>query len=114
VQLEAKHKGSLTLPSTISADSPAPSATKLLALIKEFEGGYQDSLSDTYHEMGEKSFKSLRRALPLTRQKLDWDRVRSIHLTALFFFSCCSYLSSHQVLGYKLGQELSGAKGSAS
>jgi len=88
VQLETKHNGSLNLPPTIVANSPVPSATKILALVKEFEGSYQESLSDTYHEMGEKSFKSLRRALPLTRQKLDWDRV----------------------LGYKLGQELAGAK----
>jgi hypothetical protein len=78
VQLETKHNGTLTLPPTISGESPAPSATKLLALIKEFEGSYQDSLSETYHDMGEKSFKSLRRALPLTRQKLDWEKVRDI------------------------------------
>ncbi|KZV73230.1 F-actin capping protein alpha subunit [Peniophora sp. CONT] len=88
VQLETKHDGTLTLPPAINASSPTPSATKILALIQEFEGSYQNSLSDTYHDMSEKSFKSLRRALPLTRQKLDWDRV----------------------LGYKLGQELSGAK----
>ncbi|KAI0036490.1 F-actin capping protein alpha subunit [Vararia minispora EC-137] len=88
VQLETKHNGTLALPPTISVDAPSPSATKLLALIKEFEGTCQVSLSDTYHEMGEKSFKALRRALPLTRQKLDWEKV----------------------LGYKLGQELAGAK----
>ncbi|VDC05573.1 unnamed protein product [Peniophora sp. CBMAI 1063] len=88
VQLETKHDGSLALPPAINTTSPTPSATKILALIQEFEGAYQNSLADTYHDMSEKSFKSLRRALPLTRQKLDWDRV----------------------LGYKLGQELSGAK----
>ena len=35
----------------------------------------QTSLNDSYHEMGEKAFKGLRRALPLTRQKIDWDKV---------------------------------------
>ena len=76
VQLETKHDGTLTLPPAINATSPASSATKILALIQEFEGSYQNTLAETYHDMSEKSFKSLRRALPLTRQKLDWDRVR--------------------------------------
>lgn len=64
------------------------------------------SLNDTYQEMGEKTFKGLRRALPLTRQKIDWDKV------------CCSSVSYSdadlyisQVLGYKLGAELSSSKG---
>jgi len=48
-----------------------------MALIGGEEGKYQISLSDTYQEMGEKTFKGLRRALPLTRQKLDWDKVRN-------------------------------------
>ncbi|KAI0264027.1 F-actin capping protein, alpha subunit [Gloeopeniophorella convolvens] len=89
VQLETKHSASLALPGPIAAATPAPSATKLLALIADHERAYQESLSDTYHEMGEKTFKGLRRALPLTRQKLDWDKV----------------------LGYKLGAELSASKG---
>ena len=68
------------LPSTISALSPSPSASKILALIGDEEGSYQKSLNDAYAEMGEKMFKGLRRALPLTRQKLDWDKVRIITL----------------------------------
>jgi capping protein alpha len=50
----------------------------VLALIADQEGAYQESLGDAYHEMGEKAFKGLRRALPLTRQKLDWDKVRAV------------------------------------
>jgi hypothetical protein len=76
VQLETKHHASIVLPTSISASSPGPSAKKVLALIADQEGAYQESLGGIYHEMGEKSFKGLRRALPLTRQKLDWDKVR--------------------------------------
>ncbi|KAI0045888.1 F-actin capping protein alpha subunit, partial [Auriscalpium vulgare] len=88
VQLETTHKSSLTLPSTLDTTSPS-SGSKIIALIAEQESAYQTSLGDTYHDMGEKTFKVLRRALPLTRQKIDWDKV----------------------LGYKLGAELSGSKG---
>ncbi|TCD70565.1 F-actin-capping protein subunit alpha [Steccherinum ochraceum] len=89
VQLETNHTISLALPPTITAESAAPSAPKVLALIETEEGKYQESLGDTYQEMGEKTFKGLRRALPMTRSKLDWDKV----------------------LGYKLGAELSSNKG---
>ncbi|KAA1469768.1 ICL-domain-containing protein [Dentipellis sp. KUC8613] len=89
VQLETHHKASLTLPSTISASTPSPSASKVIALIEDEESKYQTALTETYSDMSEKTFKNLRRALPLTRQKLDWDRV----------------------LGYKLGAELSASKG---
>ena len=50
-------------------------ASKILALIEDEEGRYQISLNETYQGMGEKTFKGLRRALPLTRQKIDWDKV---------------------------------------
>jgi len=89
VQLATEHALSIALPSAVVTSSPASSASKILALIEDEEGKYQTSLNDTYHEMGEKTFKGLRRALPMTRQKLDWDKV----------------------LGYKLGAELSASKG---
>ncbi|KIM89392.1 hypothetical protein PILCRDRAFT_813323 [Piloderma croceum F 1598] len=89
VQLATDHTLSLSLPPAVVTSSPASSAAKILALIEDEEGKYQSSLNDTYHEMGEKTFKGLRRALPMTRQKLDWDKV----------------------LGYKLGAELSASKG---
>ena len=83
VQLETKHNASITLPASVTASSPGASAKKILALIADQEGAYQESLGDTYHEMGEKTFKGLRRALPLTRQKLDWDRVRPFLLNLM-------------------------------
>ncbi|KAJ7212196.1 F-actin-capping protein subunit alpha [Mycena pura] len=88
VQLSATHDVSITLPAAVVTATPSAAAAKILAQIGNEEGRYETSLNDTYTEMGEKTFKSLRRALPLTRQKLDWDRV----------------------MGYKLGAELSSSK----
>ncbi|KAI0700035.1 F-actin-capping protein subunit alpha [Cerioporus squamosus] len=88
VQLSTTHTVSLTLPPAISPSGGASAASKVLALIEAEEGKYQTSLNDAYAEMSEKTFKGLRRALPMTRSKLDWDRV----------------------LGYKLGAELTNSK----
>ncbi|KIJ64463.1 hypothetical protein HYDPIDRAFT_111793 [Hydnomerulius pinastri MD-312] len=89
VQLETTHNLSLLIPPTAAGQDPKPAASKIFALIESEETKLQNSLNDSYQEMGEKAFKGLRRALPLTRQKIDWDRV----------------------LGYKLGAELTANKG---
>ncbi|PAV17001.1 F-actin capping alpha subunit [Pyrrhoderma noxium] len=90
VQLSTTHDSSFMIPPTISLSTPPKqTAEKILAIIEHEESKYQNSLSDAYQEMSEKTFKSLRRALPLTRQKLDWDKV----------------------LGYKLGAELTASRG---
>ncbi|KAI0081601.1 F-actin capping protein, alpha subunit [Panus rudis PR-1116 ss-1] len=88
VQLSTTHNISLPLPPAITLTSAESSAKKILALIETEEGKYQTSLNESYQQMGEKTFKGLRRALPMTRSKLDWDKV----------------------LGYKLGAELSSNK----
>ncbi|EMD40291.1 hypothetical protein CERSUDRAFT_110894 [Gelatoporia subvermispora B] len=89
VQLSTIHAIALALPPAITPSSASSSASKILALIEAEEGKYQNALNDAYAEMGEKTFKGLRRALPMTRSKLDWDKV----------------------LGYKLGAELTSNKG---
>lgn len=83
VQLATTHDVSLSLPTAVVTSSPSAAASKILALIEDEEGKYQTSLNDTYHEMGEKTFKGLRRALPLTRQKIDWDKVSCINASCL-------------------------------
>lgn len=75
VQLSTMHTPTISFPPNTSLP-PTTTASKLLASIEAQESDYQTSLTEAYHEMGEKTFKGLRRALPLTRQKLDWDKVR--------------------------------------
>ncbi|KAI0693957.1 F-actin capping protein alpha subunit [Cytidiella melzeri] len=89
VQLSTTHSLSLELPTGITSSPDVSSASKIFALVKAEETKYQTSLNESYQDMGDKTFKGLRRALPMTRAKLDWDKV----------------------LGYKLGAELSGAGG---
>ena len=76
VQLSTTHTVSLDLPAAITPNTNG-SASKVLALVEAEESRYQSSLNESYQEMGDKTFKSLRRALPMTRAKLDWDKVRS-------------------------------------
>ncbi|PVG00236.1 F-actin capping protein, alpha subunit [Serendipita vermifera] len=86
VQLTTVFHPTLSLPPS----SPSPQgARQLLLQITEAENTYQTTLSDTYHDLGEKRFKALRRALPMTRNKIDWDKVT----------------------GYKLGAELTASRG---
>ena len=40
------------------------------------EKAYQLALNEAYADMTERSFKELRRALPVHKQKIDWNRVR--------------------------------------
>ncbi|KAG8800561.1 F-actin-capping protein subunit alpha, partial [Serendipita sp. 399] len=86
VQLTTEHVSTLSLPPS----SPSPQAAKQILLqIEEEENNFQSALSDIYHDLGEKRFKALRRALPMTRNKIDWDKVT----------------------GYKLGAELTASRG---
>jgi len=86
VQLSTIHAVSFSIPPAVVSSPDTTKSAKILALIEDEERKYQISLNETYQEMKEKTFKGLRRALPLTRQKIDWDKVT----------------------GYRLGAELSG------
>lgn len=74
-----------TKPVHISVDSL--SAEKIMAEIAIREREYQESLNRSFVNMADGAFKNLRRQLPVTRQKMDWEKAG----------------------GYRLGQDISGA-----
>jgi len=61
-------------PVTASTSTNA-SATDIVRQIATLEKKYQEDLNKAFTSLSEGSFKSLRRQLPVTRQKVDWDKV---------------------------------------
>ncbi|BGP27844.1 WASH complex, F-actin capping protein, alpha subunit [Rhodotorula toruloides] len=73
VQLSTTLKSSATL-------SSSPSPESVVASIKATESSLQRQLGETYNELSDASFRGLRRALPKTRSKLDWDKATGMRL----------------------------------
>ncbi|ODH44300.1 hypothetical protein ACO22_00920 [Paracoccidioides brasiliensis] len=69
--------------------SPNSSAETIIKHITAAERAQQLELSDAFSRLSEGAFKGLRRQLPITRQKVEWEKVG----------------------GYRLGQDISGGKG---
>ncbi|EED21077.1 F-actin capping protein alpha subunit, putative [Talaromyces stipitatus ATCC 10500] len=65
------------------------SAESIMSKIGAAERDHQEELNRAFSRLAEGAFKSLRRQLPITRQKVEWERVG----------------------GYRLGQDISGGKG---
>ncbi|KAJ3041058.1 F-actin-capping protein [Rhizophlyctis rosea] len=76
VQLNANKDIILTVPS--SQDN----ATAIFKQIAKAEGEFQTSLNESYAQLSETTFKSLRRALPVTRNKIDWHAISSYKIGA--------------------------------
>ncbi|CAG8795115.1 23103_t:CDS:2, partial [Dentiscutata erythropus] len=82
VQLNASKEVEIT--ASPNSEEPADKAKAYTKSITNAENEFQSSLNESYIDLSENTFKGLRRALPLTRHKLDWDKI----------------------LNYKIGQEL--------
>ncbi|KAH0614893.1 uncharacterized protein H6S33_000529 [Morchella sextelata] len=65
------------------------SAAEIVKAIAGIEKKYQEDLNRAFGALSEGAFKSLRRQLPITRQKIDWDKIGS----------------------YRLGQDIGGGRG---
>jgi len=61
--------------STMTATSPRAIAEAMVKHMSQMEGIYQSALNESYNELSDTTFKGLRRALPVTRNKLDWNKV---------------------------------------
>lgn len=60
-------------------------AANIVKAVKKAEAEYQSAVNESYAQLSDTTFKALRRALPITRNKLDWAKI----------------------LTYKIGNELS-------
>ncbi|KAF2802257.1 putative actin-capping protein alpha-2 chain [Mytilinidion resinicola] len=80
VRLKTSKPVSVTLSST--------STTEISRQIALAEKKYQEDLNRAFGSLSEGAFKALRRQLPITRQKLEWDKIS----------------------GYRLGQDIGGGR----
>jgi capping protein alpha len=106
VQLALSSSPTITLPPVLVASLPeTSSAKKIMALIEAEETAFQSRLKEKIDEMSDKTFKSLRRLLPLTRQKVDWEKVSLIQLVPPRKTQALA-----KIMAYKLGAELNASK----
>lgn len=70
----------------ISISSASASAPSIIREIATVEKKYQEELNRGFGNLSEGAFKGLRRQLPITRQKIEWDKIA----------------------GYRLGQDIGG------
>lgn len=72
----------------VSIPSSAAMASEVMKQIAAIEKRYQEELNRGFTALSENNFKSLRRQLPVTRQKVEWEKVG----------------------GYRLGQDIGGGR----
>ncbi|EPS42018.1 hypothetical protein H072_4075 [Dactylellina haptotyla CBS 200.50] len=71
----------------VSENLRSSTSAGIVTTIASVEKKYQEELNRAFGALSEGAFKSLRRQLPVTRQKMDWDKAAA----------------------YKLGQDIGGA-----
>jgi hypothetical protein len=70
----------------IAASVSSASASTVMREITVAEKKYQEEVNKGFNNLSEGAFKGLRRQLPITRQKIEWDKIA----------------------GYRLGQDIGG------
>ena len=70
----------LTTKKQISLEGVGDSSTEIMRKIAAAERSYQEELNRAFVSLSETSFKGLRRQLPVTRQKVEWEKVGGYRL----------------------------------
>jgi capping protein alpha len=61
----------------VAASVSSASGAEIVKVLAASERKYQEELNRGFTGLSEGAFKSLRRQLPVTRQKIEWDKVTS-------------------------------------
>jgi hypothetical protein len=64
----------------ISASLSSASGSSIIREITVAEKKYQEEINKGFNNLSEGAFKGLRRQLPVTRQKIEWDKIAGYRL----------------------------------
>jgi len=79
VQLNVDFNKTLSVP---ASGSPQAIAAEVFKVITKQEGDFHNALDTSYNTMNENTFKALRRILPITRSKIDWEKIHKYKIGA--------------------------------